>query len=193
LERFPRKEVETVLRLAVSWSVRLLATGEQGTGMVESGYGKSALRITNGEIKDAQELVLDLTATIPADDAFENAFTTMQVAKGSLARYFLRALEQQAEGTAEPENIPNDDPLHINLEHVLPQNPNLGEWGAFDPEQRALFTGRLGNLAILKRTPNSDVENKPFDVKKAVYAQSGYIYTHEGNSARGRLDPRQSC
>jgi len=101
----------------------------------------------------------------------------MQVAKGSLARYFLRALEQQAEGTPEPENIPNDDPLHINLEHVLPQNPKSGEWDAFDAEQRALFTGRLGNLAILKRTPNSDIENLPFDEKKPVYEQSGYLLT----------------
>ena len=179
MERFPQKEVEIVLRLAVSWSVRLLATGEQGTGMVESSYGKSALRITNGEIKSAQELVLDLTSTIPADDAFENAFATMQVAKGSLARYFLRALEQQAKGNAEPENIPNDDPLQINLEHVLPQNPASGEWNTFDPEQRALFTGRLGNLAILQRTPNSDIENKPFNEKKLVYAQSGYALTKE--------------
>jgi hypothetical protein len=179
LERFPKKEVEAVLRLAVSWSVRLLATGEQGTGMVESGYGKSALKITNGEIKDAQELALELTSTIPADDAFENAFATMQVAKGSLARYFLRALEQQSNGILEPENIPNDDPLDINLEHVLPQNPKPGEWNAFDAEQRALFTGRLGNLAILKRTPNSDIENFPFDEKKPVYAQSGYILTKE--------------
>lgn len=179
LERFPKKEVESVLRLAVSWSVRLLATGEQGRGMVESGYGKAAQRITNGEIKDAQELALDLTSTIPADDAFESAFATMQVAKGSAARYFLRALEQQAQGIAEPENIPNDDPLSINLEHVLPENPKPGEWTAFDAEQRALFTGRLGNMAIIQRTPNSDLQNKPFDEKKAVYALSGYKLTSE--------------
>jgi hypothetical protein len=177
LERFPKKEVESVLRLAVSWSVRLLATGEQGTGMVESGYGKSALRITNGEIKDAQELALDLTATIPADDAFESAFATMQVSKGSAARYFLRALEQQAAGQTEPENVPNDDPLHINLEHILPEKPKPGEWQTFDAEQKALFTGRLGNLAILQRTPNSDIENKPFGEKSPIYGQSGYLLT----------------
>jgi hypothetical protein len=179
LERFPKKEVESVLRLAVSWSVRLLATGEQGTGMVESGYGKSALRITNGEIKDAQELALDLTATIPADDAFESAFATMQVSKGSAARYFLRALEQTQAGLTEPENVPNDDPLDINLEHILPEKPKSGEWGAFDAEQRALFTGRLGNLAILQRTPNSDIENKPFDEKSPIYAQSGFLLTKQ--------------
>jgi hypothetical protein len=179
LERFPKKEVESVLRLAVSWSVRLLATGEQGTGMVESGYGRAAQRITNGEIKDAQDLALDLTSTIPADDAFESAFATMQVAKASMARYFLRALEQQAEGSAEPENIPNDDPLAINLEHVLPENPENGEWLAFDAEQRALLTQRLGNMAILQRTPNNDLGNNPFHEKRPFYAQSSYILTKE--------------
>lgn len=179
LERFPKKEVESVLRLAVSWSVRLLATGEQGTGMVESGYGKAAQRITNGEIKDAHDLALNLTSTVPADDAFESAFATMQVAKGSAARYFLRALEQQSQGIAEPENIPNDDPLSINLEHVLPENPPPGEWAAFDAEQRALFTGRLGNMAILQRTPNSNLQNKPFEEKKTAYSTSGYKLTNE--------------
>jgi hypothetical protein len=179
MERFPKREVESVLRLAVSWSVRLLATGEQGTGAVESGYGKSALRITNGEIKGAQELSLELTSTIPANDAFESAFATMQASKPSLARYFLRALEQQAAGASEPENIPNDDPLSITLEHILPQEVTDSSWNAFDPEQRALFTGRLGNLALLQSTPNSTLQSKSFAEKAKIYGKSGYVLTKE--------------
>jgi len=179
LERFPKKEVERVLRLAVSWSVRLVATGEQGTGFVESSYGKSAQRISNGEVKDAQELVLDLTSTIPADDAFESAFATMQAAKGGVARYYLRALEQQLRGDAEPENIPNDDPFLITLEHVLPENPKTGEWISFDAEQRALLTGRLGNMALLQKSANNDLQSKDFGDKKSVYAGSSFELTKE--------------
>jgi hypothetical protein len=180
LERFPKREVELVVRLSVSWSVRLLATGEQGTGVVESGYGKSAQKITNGEIKSAQDLALDLTSTIPANDAFESAFATMQAAKTSVARYYLRVLEQQAKGVAEPENVPNDDPLHITLEHILPEIPGAGpEWAMFDQEQRALLTGRLGNLALLQKTPNSDLRSVSFTEKKAVYEKSEYILTNE--------------
>ena len=179
LERFTQKEMEIVLRLAVSWSVRLLAAGEQGTGMVESAYGKSAQRITDGEIKDSRELALDLTPTIPADDAFENAFATMQVAKGSLARYYLRALEQQAQGVDQPENIVNDDPFVINLEHVLPEKPKAGEWTAFDADQRALFTGRLGNLAILQREANESIDTSEFEKKKKVYVNSSFVLTKE--------------
>jgi hypothetical protein len=180
MERFPKREVESILRLAVSWSVRLLATGEQGTGAVESGYGKNASRITTGELKGAQEVSLDLTSTIPADDAFESAFATMQASKASLARYFLRVLEQQERGVAEPENIPNDDPLQITLEHVLPQEVvESSEWNAFDQEQRALFTGRLGNLALLQSGPNSTLQSKPFDEKRKVYEESGYLLTKE--------------
>jgi Protein of unknown function DUF262/Protein of unknown function (DUF1524) len=179
LERFPKREVELVVRLAVSWSVRLLATGEQGTGLVESSYGRSALAISKGEIKDAQELALELTSTIPADDAFESAFATMQASKASLARYYLRVLEQEANGVAEPENVPNDDPFSINLEHILPENPTSNEWDVFDAEQRALFTDRLGNLALLQRSPNSDLQSKSFAEKKTIYRQSGYILTRE--------------
>jgi hypothetical protein len=123
---------------------------------------------------------LDLTSTIPADDAFESAFATMQASKASLARYFLRVLEQQERGVAEPENIPNDDPLQITLEHVLPQEVvESSEWNAFDQEQRALFTGRLGNLALLQSGPNSTLQSKPFDEKRKVYEESGYLLTKE--------------
>jgi hypothetical protein len=178
-ERFPKAEMEYAVRLAVSWSVRLLATGEQGAGAVESDYGRTAQRISNGEIKDAQQLALELASLIPADDAFANAFATMQAPKPPLARYYLRALERALASDSEPENVPNDDPFEITLEHILPQNYSQPDWPDFDAEQHALFAGRIANMALLKKGLNSELQSKPFGQKKGVYAGSDYQLTRE--------------
>src|SRR5207248_5342969 len=87
---------------------------------------------------------------------------------------------QKKRGISEPENVPNDDPFEITLEHVLPENiPDAGDWSVFDQEQRALFTGRLGNMVLLKASVNSDLKSKPFEEKKKVYKDSDFILTSE--------------
>ena len=50
--------------------------------------------VTEGKIKDAQSLAYELSSTVPADEAFESFFATMTVTKPSVARYYLRVLEQ---------------------------------------------------------------------------------------------------
>ncbi|WP_166139837.1 DUF262 domain-containing protein [Nocardioides ochotonae] len=59
----------------------------------------------------------------------------------------------------------------ITVEHVLPQNPKPdSEWVAnFTEEERAKWTHRLGNLALLNRAKNSEAQRYDFDKKKAKY------------------------
>jgi len=123
--------------------------------MVESGYGRSALRITNGEIKDAQELALDLTATIPADDAFESAFATMQVSKGRPHAISCEHSNNRRPDRQNQRTSLTTIRLHIKLGTHSPRKAKARGMGGVRCKQRALFTGRLGNLAILQRTPNS--------------------------------------
>lgn len=63
----------------------------------------------------------------------------------------------------------------ITVEHVLPQNPGAdSEWTAnFRPDDRALWTHRLGNLLLLNRAKNSQAQNYEFSVKKQKYFTSG--------------------
>lgn len=179
IERFPKHDIEKVLRLAVSWSVRFLVSGELGSGALETEYGKNAIKVSSGDIKNADELALAMSNIVPADDAFENAFATIRVAKAATARYYLRGLELQARGDAQPENVPNDDQTDITLEHVLPEEPKPGEWNQFTQEDREQFTQRLGNLALLKRSENSGKGNDEFPIKKPAYALSSYRLTNE--------------
>lgn len=73
------------------------------------------------------------------------AIRAQDVASGKI----LRALEQKVKGEAEPEFVPTDDENFINLEHVLPENPE-GNWPGFDSSTAEAFYKRLGNLVLLQ-------------------------------------------
>jgi hypothetical protein len=55
------------------------------------------------------------------------------------------------------------------VEHILPQNPNAGEWSHFDREQRESITDTIGNLVLLTSRKNSSASNLPFPEKRKIY------------------------
>ena len=59
----------------------------------------------------------------------------------------------------------------ISIEHILPQNPGIGsEWTRnFTPEQRNLYTHKIGNLSLLTRMKNSSFSNLGYKEKKLRY------------------------
>jgi len=124
---------------------------------------------------------------VPTDAQFQAEFSTCRVTKASLARYYLRALELCNRGEAEPEFVPNEDQSEVNLEHVLPENPAKG-W-TIKPDIAAAYYKRLGNLVLLKATPNSVIGNEPFVAKRSELSKSTYKLTEAaGNVADWGVD-----
>ena len=62
----------------------------------------------------------------------------------------------------------------ISIEHVLPQNPSdNSQWLIdFNEEDREKLTHKLGNLVLLSRIKNSQLNNKDFQIKKERYFKS---------------------
>lgn len=59
-----------------------------------------------------------------------------------------------------------------SIEHVLPQNPEVGsEWLGWIPDagRRDQWVHKLGNLVLLSRHKNSEAQNYDFDKKKTKY------------------------
>lgn len=66
----------------------------------------------------------------------------------------------------------------ITVEHVLPQNPEVGStWYEWFPEDqlRQHWVHRLGNLALLTRKKNSAANNFDFERKKKAYFTKGGV------------------
>jgi len=175
---FRIRETQKAFRLMVSWAVRFLIVGGLGGGTLEKHYSESGKAIRDNTIRTVQQLSEKLKKILPSDAKFKTAFSTATVSKQYLARYYLRVLEKEALGESDPELIPNDNVEVVNLEHVLPLQPNTATWRSFDEEEHSFYVRRLGNMALLKTRINTDAGNDAFKYKKKFYKKSNYTLTN---------------
>ena len=56
LDKLSKDEMAILLTRMVSWTVRLLISGKQGSGALETLYGSTALEITKGNLKSAADI-----------------------------------------------------------------------------------------------------------------------------------------
>lgn len=80
------------------------------------------------------------------------------------------------------------------IEHILPQSPGE-EWGDDNYDFDSLIY-RLGNLCLLEKNINKEIENKPYSVKIQKYVESAFITTksipeHYSNWSRESINSRQ--
>jgi len=118
-------------------------------------YARASHEVAKGNIKTAKQLAdLMVKDVVPAGATFEAAFSEARVGKAYLARYYLRALEMKAKNEPQPELVPNEEEEDINLEHVLPGEPEQN-WPEIDPELEAAYYNRIGNMVLLQAKKNS--------------------------------------
>lgn len=176
VSHFSTNEISRTLKMFVCWSVRFLIVGGARSAKVEEPLAELARRVTLGEIKNSGELAKEARDIVPSDARFKSAFANATVSKHSLARYYLRSLERYVKEDPEPELIPNEETV-ITLEHILPQNPPWDNWPNIEQELAAAIHKRIGNMALLKATPNSTLGDASFEEKKREYSKSAYILT----------------
>jgi hypothetical protein len=170
LAKFNRKNTELAFRLCVSWTVRFLVVGGIGSGTIEQFYAAAAKKIRNGEIPDPKALAAEMRKHVPTNEEFREAFSRASVARGPLARYYLRCLELQQQGERNAALAADDDPERIDLEHVIPKKPSKN-WKLTEDE-RKLLINRIGNQALLEKELNSNLRSDGFDDKKTAYLKS---------------------
>ena len=179
LEVFAKEEKIKLLKSLVSWSVRSLIVGGLGGGAFEGAYCRAAVKVRTQEIKTTSEVLAELSSIVPSDAVFRSEFSSALVQKSSHARYYLIALENKHQNKSEPEFVPNKNAEEVNLEHVLPKKAKLEDWPIFTQDEANEYVYRIGNLALLKKSKNSLIGNRPFSVKKPVLELSEFALTNE--------------
>lgn len=194
LDNFKDADAKAAIRNMVSWSVRFLIHGGLGSGGIETHNCQAAKAIRDKDITSASKLYKRLKTVIPNDAQFRSSFLAASVSKAYLARYYLRAMEQQERGGSDPELVPNANAEVINLEHVLPQTLSPA-WSHISADEHLLLFKRLGNLAIMREKINTKAGNDGFTFKRAFYAKSEYRLTSgiasEAKWDRQAIDRRQ--
>ena len=171
-------ECEKLFHYAISMSVRLtIASASRPTSRaVEGPISETAIRIWQGELTQSQHIIKALSKVTPNDSIFRDQFLSATVSKPKFARYYLRAIERAYKGERNPSHILSENPSSINLEHILPVNPN-GNWSQFSEEDVEAYANRIGNLALLKPVDNSKIGSGGFEAKKIVYQGCGFETT----------------
>jgi hypothetical protein len=177
-ERLSENEAKVAFAFCVSLCVRLMVASSTRTSSVEEGLADAAHKIFNGSISSAKELIAHLKPLIPTDGQFRAAFEVATVSNRKLARYYLRSLEMAAKGESEPWHVPNDDHGVINLEHIMPEK-TMNQWPQFSDDEVKIYKNRIGNLALLRASENSDLKSIDFATKRSVYATSPYVLTSQ--------------
>jgi Protein of unknown function (DUF1524) len=114
---------------------------------------------------------------------FESAAATANVAQAHLARYYLRALQMQANGDPEPQYVPNDG-SEVTLEHIMPENPGT-EWKHVPTDVAKQSVNRLGNQELLKGTVNSKLGNSGYSTKVEALRVADFSLTRGVRKLRG--------
>jgi Protein of unknown function DUF262/Protein of unknown function (DUF1524) len=179
MQHFTIKEQRATLKALVSWSIRGLVVGGIGGGQTERAYCDAAVKVRAGKIKGTKELLKELSAIVPDNSEFEEAFSRARQSKPTIARYIQLALERTKLGVAEAELVPNDDADEVNLEHIFPKNPTSSNWPDFAPEETAQWANRIGNHVLLKKSENTRIGNKPWSVKQPILGASSLTLTRQ--------------
>lgn len=179
---FSPAEASAAFRLFVCWSVRFLIVGTGGGGVLDRAYALQAQAVAQGRITTAAELAAAIKDVVPGDGLFEARFSEARVAQSYLARYYLRALETQNQGMPDPELMPNEDPSVINLEHILPENPDPAAWPQVTQDVAEANWRRIGNMVLLQARRNSLVGNSSFADKRPVLEASTFALTRDAGA-----------
>jgi hypothetical protein len=172
------KEAAKAFQFLVSLGVRLMLASSTRSGSVEIPLAEASHDIYEGRITTCSKLKYKLKAIIPSDNDFEEAVGTARVQNASLARCYLRSMEMSAKKEPNPSFIPNEDPLSVSLEHVLPKKPE-GNWPQFEDDEVNTYVNRLGNLVLLKTSDNSTLKSDSFEEKKKIFKDSQYDLTKQ--------------
>ena len=138
---------------------------------IERVYNNIATRIYL-EATYNRELLKDIYVD---DNEFVTVFThksfTPSTRNNKVVKYILGKYERFKGGTRDVSLSSETD----TLEHILPQNPGL-EWGDDNYDFDSLMY-RIGNLCLLEKNYNRELENSSYVEKCNVYLQSAFETT----------------
>jgi hypothetical protein len=185
IDKFKPDEVEKLLKYLVVLILRYQLIGRGRTGKLEIQSALIAEGISSQKFKAAKPVWEQLRKILPNDEEFEDDFSRYIETTAAVARWILRELEMQKWIDDNPgksiQTTPLKDAALVNLEHILPKNPNQ-DWKqvlATDKEIVSECLHRLGNLCLLDKPTNKNEASGAFIKKSVRYAESEFLLTKE--------------
>ncbi len=159
LKKIGSNNFHTLVKWAENISFRFNTISSLDAKEQEKIYNEIAIKISTGEITGLNDIKKYLKKVYVKQEDFLLKFSKVEIKRTATIKYILNKLNQQMGGPS----------LNLNdytVEHILSQNRN-NDWTTFsEPED---FIWRLGNLTLLEKNTNEDLDNKIFIQKKEIY------------------------
>lgn len=134
-------------------------------------YNKIAIEIFNNNSYNIELL----RPIYVSDSDFEQAFISKNFKRTTrnhkIVKYILGNIERRIFSN----DIASESDI-FTIEHILPESADEN-WGEFTDEEINRSVFRMGNLTLLEKNLNRDIENSNFEVKKEVFKKSNSKFT----------------
>ena len=169
-------EFKRVLKTVITMCFRYNVICDRNPNDQETPFNALAQSISIDKVVDLKKL-----SSIMVDDAeFKSAFKEKTFPYNSrnakVVKYILGKIEH-FKGSTHFVHYDDDD---VSIEHIYPQNPT-DEWN-LDETKMQRFVFRLGNICLLEKNLNRDIQNVSFPKKLPVYQTSSYYYAKKISS-----------
>jgi hypothetical protein len=189
-----------ILKMIVVITFRYNTICDFSTSELENIYSDAAKYIRENKTTSIKDIFYKgrLARIYPKDDEFKKSFSQKAVKQSALARYILRNLNDHY--NQQSELITNHSETKLNLEHILPENPNENWRDVLtNIDDVSEYIYRLGNLTLLGSAQNRKAGNSSFEEKcSKFYSVSNLEITKEIASNNGagwgpkQIEDRQS-
>ena len=169
-------EFKRVLKTVIMMCFRYNVICDRNPNDQETPFNLLAQSISLEKLVDLKKL----SPVLVDDNEFKSAFKEKSFPYNSrnakVVKYILGKIEHFKGST---QSVRFDDE-NVSIEHIYPQNPT-DEWN-LDESKMQRFVFRLGNICLLEKGLNRDVQNAVFSDKVSIYKKSSYYYAKKISS-----------
>ena len=163
-----------ICRMAEILSFRWVVCGLNAQEL-ESTYAKAAKIVDQSQGSDVDEVLALMHSVLPPSEQFKEGFRQARMGVKYVTRYVLASIERALNPAGELK--PSDE---VHIEHIMPQaKTEYWEQKVEDEEGYRDLVARWGNLTLLHQSPNQEISNGPYDVKRDLYRASDLRITRQ--------------
>jgi len=167
-----RETFAKVLKFISVITFRYTVIARRHTNIKETTYNAAAIKISNAEVKTANQIADLIKSLYPTDKDFKNDFSSKSIStkRGKkLVRYILFHLENHlSQSNLDFEENP------ATIEHILPESSNENYEEDFPKAIYESLVYRLGNYTLLEDGKNKACKNLPYLEKREIFKTSQY-------------------
>ena len=163
-------EFKRVLKTVVMMCFRYNVICDRNPNDQETPFNNLAQSISLNKVVDLNMLSSIIVDDIEFKSSFKEKSFPYNSRNAKVVKYILGRVEHFKGST---QSVRFDDE-NVSIEHIYPQNPTE-EW-QLDESKMQRFVFRLGNMCLLEKGLNRDIQNSVFADKVDTYKKSSFYY-----------------